>query len=155
MNLPANVQPGTVISLKAMVPQTVARLGRPESEVGETLTNFDPADPQWEDFLLAVKDQPTREKEQFSDKPFRVKYWYAEAAETTDEATGEKVRFPRLVLVDADLETVQFGSIGAAQSWDTIRLTRGNGPWPEGLPVTIRLQPLSGNRTTWRIRIAK
>jgi hypothetical protein len=155
MNDLSRVNPGTIISLKSALPEMVRRLGTAEADLGEQMLNFDPNQEGWEDFVLAVKDQPTREKDQFSEKPFLVKYWYAEAAEILDEATGEKVKFPRLVLVDKDYETVQFGSVGAAQSWDTIRLVRGNGPWPEGLPVTFQLVQMSNNRTTWRIRLKK
>lgn len=66
----------------------------------------------------------------------RVLHWLGFLGDTA-LGDGEVERRLKVRLIDTDGQVYGFSSRITMESWAVIVATKGNGPWPEGLPVQV------------------
>jgi hypothetical protein len=145
------VRDGAICTVE-MVPNPIARLFDPELPAGSRTMNFDPATQDGESLLELTEDPTTREPTQHVSHPFRVVWWLAKAVDLPSPETGEIKRAIRLTLISEEFDTLAFTSIGATQSWDLIRLGRGDGPYDPPMAIWVRAVKTSHGRTMYQLR---
>jgi hypothetical protein len=145
------VRDGAICTVE-MVVNPIARLFDPELPAGSRTMNFDPGTQDGEALLELTEDPTTREPSQHGTLPFMVQWWCAKAVDLPSIETGEIKRAIRLTLISDDFDTLAFTSIGAVQSWDLIRLGRGDGPYDPAMPIWVRNVRTQHGRTMYQLR---
>lgn len=97
---------------------------------------------------------PTVFREAFVSNPFCMVAFYAHAVPMQSDATGEEVRQVRIVLLDADNNTLAFVSGGVLNSLSQIIAGCGVGPWHDDpLYVTVSSTKTGKGRSILRLNL--
>lgn len=101
-------------------------------------SNF-PADPKKGLRLTSLAISGDAQKaDDFIGREFHFIYWFLHKVEVLNKETGEMNPAPRIVLISADGEAIQFVSNGVAQSLRLILHYEGVGELLEPVPVIVK-----------------
>jgi hypothetical protein len=131
----------------------VSSLLADEVPEGSWIFGFDAMKEENEELVFLCDDDATKEWVQHVERPFWLYTWSARRIMMTNKDTKETLPAVRVVLVDADRETMSFVSVGAVASLDLIRTLRGDGPYDKPIPVIVKQVKTGNGFHTYKLKV--
>lgn len=102
------------------------------------LDNF-PPDPVERWRMMAIAENGSKPGNELgANEVFTIHYFYAHKVRIVDPRDGEVIEPTRVVFMDDKENCIHFTSDGIVKSLARILQTHGFGPWPAGIPVTVK-----------------
>lgn len=132
------VRRNTAVLAESLVEHPTLNMLREEVANGTMMFSFDPSVPANEPLVFLADGEGTRDVDQHLEHPFNMVNWCVKKVMLPNVDTGVESPAIRVVLIDDEMETLAFASVGIAASLDLIRTLRGDGPYAPPIPVVFK-----------------
>ena len=104
----------------------------------QAVCSVDAVDPETKAIVFNAANNPDHKVKDFVNKQIAVKDIYAETIEIANEETGEIIKVPRIVLIDADGLSFECVSVGMYSAIRKLVAIYGAPTWEPPLKVVIK-----------------
>lgn len=104
----------------------------------KAVCSIDAVDPETKAIVFNAANNPDHKVKDYVNKTINVKDIYAEIIEIVSEETGEVIKVPRIVLIDADGLSFECVSVGMYSAIRKLVAIYGAPTWEPPLTVTVK-----------------